>query len=272
MIDLHLHTNASDGRCTPAQLVARAREAALTVISVTDHDTFAALPEVEPLAASAGIRLVTGIEITAVWRELDVHVLGYYLDPSNPTLAAFLLAQRADRVRRVTLMLDRLSALGLPVNYEQVIKPVAGRPPHSIGRPQVARALVAAGHAADTNDAFGRYLAEGRPAFVPRVGVEPADVVRLIVRAGGVASLAHPALLEHDELVPALVAAGMQAIEVYHPDHDEDATARYAGMARRYDLAMTGGSDYHADPAYGARLPGAVKLPREEFERLECRR
>jgi predicted metal-dependent phosphoesterase TrpH len=268
MIDLHLHTNASDGRCSPRQLVARAVDARLSVISVVDHDTFAAQVEVARLASDAGLRAVPGIEITAVWKGLDVHVLAYCVDPARGDLERFLERQREDRLRRVNAMLDRLYALGLPVDFAQVVVPVGNRTPHAIGRPQVARALVRAGHATDTREAFDRYLADGQPAFVPRIGATPAEVVRLVVAAGGIASLAHPGLLGRDELIPDLVAAGMQAIEVYHPDHSPETVARYHAVAERYSLVPTGGSDYHAEETHGASL-GHVTVPPADFERLE---
>jgi len=269
MIDLHLHTDASDGRCSPADLVARAARVGLSVISVVDHDTFAAQPEVASEAARAGLRTVSGIEITAVWHGLDVHVLGYYLDAARPDLAQFLERQRADRVRRVHAMIERLAALGVHLDFEQVVSP-AGKPaPHAIGRPQVARALVAGGYVAGMPDAFDRYLAEGRQAFVPRIGPTPAEVSRLVVAAGGVASLAHPGLLGHDEVIPGLAAAGMQAIEVYHPDHSPEAVAHYLAVATRHRLAITGGSDYHAEEGREPVL-GRVTLPAADFERLEA--
>jgi len=270
MMDLHLHTNASDGRCSPGELVARASGASLSVISVVDHDTFAAQSEVAAIAGAAGLRVIPGIEITAVWRGIDVHILGYYLDPAGADLARFLRRQREDRVRRVRVILDRLRALGLVVDFEEILVPVSNRPPHAIGRPQVARALVRAGYVADTREAFDRYLAEGQPGFVPRSGLTPAGVVRLVVEAGGIASLAHPGLLDRDKLIPGLVAAGMQAIEVYHPDHSPGTVAHYLGVAQRCRLAVTGGSDYHADETHGASLLGRVTLPPADFECLEA--
>jgi predicted metal-dependent phosphoesterase TrpH len=269
MVDLHLHTNASDGRCSPAELVARASAAGITVLSVVDHDTFDAQPDVARHAATAGLRAVTGIEITAVWNGIDVHVLGYFLDPPSADLRRFLERQREDRVRRVQAMLDRLRALGVPVPFEDVVVPVGSRPPHAIGRPQVARAMVRAGHVANIHEAFDRYLAEGQPAFVPRSGSAPADVVRLIVASGGIASLAHPGLLGRDELIPALATAGMQAIEVYHPDHSPEVVACYSAIAQRCGLAVTGGSDYHGEQTHGAPLLGRVTLPSKDFERLD---
>jgi 3',5'-nucleoside bisphosphate phosphatase len=269
VIDLHLHTNASDGRCSPRELVELAAASGLSVISVVDHDTFAAQAEVSDLAKTAGLRVVTGIEITGVWEGSDVHVLGYYLDPSNAALTGFLAHQLADRVRRVKAILERLRALGMPVAFEQVTARVGGRTPHAVGRPQVARALVRAGYVTDMREAFDRYLGEGRPGFVPRSGATPADVVRLIVASGGVASLAHPALLNRDDLIPVLVAAGMQAIEAYHPDHPADAVTRYRDVARCQGLAVTGGSDYHGEKTHGASGLGRTTLPVQDFERLE---
>ncbi len=268
MIDLHLHTNASDGRCSPAELVARAAAAGLSVISVVDHDTFAAQPEVDAAAAAAGLRTLPGIEITSVWQGLDVHVLGYYLDPASPDLERFLTAQRDDRIRRVREILERLQGLGCAVDLEQVLAPAGQRVPHAVGRPLVARALVERGYVADIQDAFDRYLRAGQPAFVPRIGPTPPEVARRIVAAGGIASLAHPGLLNHDELIPGLVSAGMQAIEVYHPDHGVETVARYRAIADRHGLAVTGGSDYHAEPTREPLL-GRVTLPPDDFERLE---
>ncbi len=269
MIDLHLHTNASDGRCSPGELVARAAAARLSVVSVVDHDTFAAQAEVAERAARAGIRSVSGIEITAVWHDRDVHVLGYYLDPANKELAEFLVRQRADRVRRVRAMIGKLADLGVCLDFAQVVAAEGQAPARSIGRPQVARALVAARHVADMREAFDRYLEEGRPAFVPRIGAAPAQVVRLIVGAGGIASLAHPGLLGQDELIPGMAAAGMRAIEVYHPQHGPEMVARYRAAACEHGLAMTGGSDYHGDDERDEAL-GSVALPAEDFERLEA--
>ncbi len=269
MIDLHLHTNASDGRCSPAELVARAADARLSVISVVDHDTFAAQSEVAAEAARAGLHTISGIEITAVWQGLDVHILGYYLDPAMPDLVRFLERQREDRIRRVHAMIDRLRAFGIDLDFEQVVSPAGERAPHAVGRPQVARALADGGYVADMRDAFDRYLAEGRPAFVPRIGATPADVARLVVAAGGIASLAHPGLLGHDEVIADLAGAGMQAIEVHHPDHSPDVVLHYRAIAKRHGLAVTGGSDYHADQSRDVAL-GRVTLPPDDFERLQA--
>ena len=277
MIDLHLHTTASDGRLTPAQLVARASGAGLTTISVTDHDTVAAFAEVSTLARAAGIRVVPGIEITAVDQGRDVHMLAYFFDAESPELASFLERQRALRVQRLRDIGARLAALGAPVDVEGVLLPAAARPGTSVGRPQLARALVAAGHVRTVQEAFDRFLATGQPAFVPRTGPTPADVVRVVHRVGGVASMAHPAVTSRDELIAPLVADGLDAIEVYHSDHTPEDERAYFDLAMRLGVAMSGGSDFHGeDPGVAQGRPrramlGAVALPPAAFARLEER-
>ena len=279
MIDLHLHTTASDGRLTPAELVARASAAGLTTISVTDHDTVAAIGEAGAAAAAAGIRVIPGIEITAVDRERDVHILGYFFDPDNAGLAAFLVAQRALRVERMREIAARLVALGLHVDVENVLLSAAARPGSSVGRPQVARELVRGGFVPSVQDAFDRFLAAGRPAFVPRTGLGPSAVVDAIHDAGGIASLAHPGVTNRDDLIAPLVERGLDAIEVYHSDHTPEDVIAYRGLAARLGALVSGGSDFHGEevttPAAPARAQrnslGIVSLPADAFAALEER-
>lgn len=271
MIDLHLHTTASDGTLAPDALVARARAAGLTTISVTDHDTTAALAEARASAAARGLAFVPGIEVTAVETGRDVHVLGYFIDPDSATLAAFLRAQRADRLRRVREMCDRLRALGCPIDGDALLAGASAQTGRAIGRPAIADALVAAGHARTRDDAFDRLLGHGRPAFVPRAGVGAAEVVRLIHGAGGIASLAHPGLLGMDAIVPALAAAGLDALEARHSDHPPEMEAHYRALAARHGLAVSGGSDFHGDFVHGDVTLGSVTLPAADFAALKAR-
>lgn len=268
MIDLHTHTIASDGRCTSEELVARAARAGVSVLSVTDHDTVSGCDGVAAACASAGIEFVAGIEITAVRVATDVHVLGYFIDRRSSLLLDFLAAQRRQRIDRVRLMIDRLANFGMGLDADAILQPGVADLGKSAGRPWIARALVAGGHVKTTNEAFERWLARGRPAFVPRVGATPEEVFARIHAAGGVASLAHPGLLGCDEWIPAFVSAGLDAIEVYHRDHDADATLRYQQLAAKHHLGISGGSDYHADDDHGAGGPGSVSLPPEDFDRL----
>jgi 3',5'-nucleoside bisphosphate phosphatase len=270
VIDLHTHTTASDGRTAPEALPAEALAAGVRILAVTDHDTMGGLAGVAAAATGTGVRIVPGIEITAVHEGRDVHVLGYYLDAACRELIAFLEAQRADRRRRMTEIIAALDRLGAPVDAAPLFlrATVAGR---AVGRPLVAEALVAAGHARDIGDAFDRFLAEGRPAFIERIGPTPGAVVSIIGRAGGLASLAHPGKTRVDALVGELAAAGLPAIEVYHPDHDPKTTDRYREMAARYELLATGGSDYHGPGSGRDTAFGRTGLPPADFARLEAR-
>jgi 3',5'-nucleoside bisphosphate phosphatase len=267
LIDLHLHTTASDGRSSPHELVREAAAVGLTAIAVTDHDTTNALAAVKAAAAPMGIACVPGIEITAVHHGRDVHVLAYFIDAANSELARFLEDQREDRRRRLFEMADALDRIGAPIDREaiQAANTDSTRAP---GRPILADLLVRAGHVRTIPEAFTRFLGTGRPAFVSRRGASPADVVALVARAGGVASMAHPGKVHVDHLIPELVRAGLGAVEVYHPDHDQAATARYRELAREHDLLVTGGSDYHGPGSGREAGLGQVTLPPQDYERL----
>jgi predicted metal-dependent phosphoesterase TrpH len=267
MIDLHLHTTASDGRSTPRELVERAAAAGITVMAVTDHDTMTALPDVQACASEDGIEAIPGIEITAVDDGRDVHVLGYFLDPSEPALNQFLSAQRATRVARVHTIAARLAELGAPIDLQALLDEAERNPGRSIGRPQVARALLEAGHVTNMQEAFDRFLASGAPAFVTRPGSPPEVVAGIIHRAGGLASLAHPGRTRIDARIPDLAAAGLDALEVYHSDHSASVVERYRQLASSLGLLMTGGSDFHGDPARGIE-PGASTVPMPEWRRF----
>lgn len=271
MIDLHLHTTASDGALPPADLASRVAHVGLTTFAVTDHDTTAGLREARAAAGRLGLRFIDGIEITAVENGRDVHILGYYIDPNHARLGVFLEHQRADRIRRLREIVDRLAALGCALDAAAILDPAVRGGGRSVGRPLVADALVAAGHATDRDDAFVRYLGEGGAAFVPRRGPTAVEVVRVIQDAGGLASFAHPGLTKRDDLIPPLAAAGLGAIEVRHSDHDAAAEARYRELAAAHDLAVSGGSDYHGEVSRRAQCLGTVVLPAEDFERLDAR-
>jgi predicted metal-dependent phosphoesterase TrpH len=267
VIDLHLHTTASDGLLAPDALVGRLLAAGIDTFSVTDHDTVAGLAAASACAQQHGLRFLPGIEITAVESNGDVHMLAYGFDPTSPRLLAFLRTQRQARITRARQMAERLAALGLPIDVEALIGSSAeeGR---AVGRPQLARALVAAGHAVSVAEAFELWLGSGRLAYMPRTGATPVEVVELIASVGGIVSMAHPGVTKRDDLIPKLAAAGLCAIETWHSDHDETVTARYLALAEALGLLATGGSDFHGDlPDRSARLGRAV-MPAGAFDRL----
>lgn len=236
-------------------------------MAVTDHDTTAAVADVRAAARERGIEAISGIEITAVERERDIHVLGYFLDPLHEPLAAFLAAQRANRIARVEAIGARLAVLGMPVDVDALVEQARQEAGRSIGRPQVARAMVAAGHVVDTREAFDRWLGRGGPAFVPRTGAATDVVIGVIHQAGGIASLAHPGKVHIDDRIQPLKDVGLDALEAFHPDHDAAMVDRYVNLAQQLSLLLTGGSDFHGDPGHGTR-PGSVTLPAAEWARL----
>lgn len=265
-IDLHVHTTASDGLLEPVALVQAVRAAQVQVFSVTDHDTVDGLDEAERAAASAGLTLVPGIEISAYWKAVEFHILGYFIDPANGPLRAFLHATRGARHARLHAMLSRLQAMGIGVPAAEVL---ARAKNGNVGRPHLARTLVEHGFVASADEAFGRYLGTDKPAYVPRPDISIEEAIGVIREAGGIASLAHPGLHNRDEAIPDLMAAGLRAIEVYHPKHGFGWTGRYRRLARRHDLLTTGGSDFHG-VAEGdhAATPGVPCLPEAEYARL----
>ncbi len=232
--------------------------------------------EARTAAGTCGMRLIDGIEITAVEDGRDVHVLGVFLRSRRSRSRTFLDRQRADRVRRVREIGATAGALGPAVDVEALLEAAARDDGRSVGRPMLADALVAAGHAADRRDAFDRLLGDGRPAFVPRRGAGGRARHRSRAAAGGIASLAHPALTHLDARIPSFVDAGLAAIEVRHRDHDRrdrGAIPRAGALARRRGV---GGSDFHGvaevtRAGEAASAFGTVTLPEEDFAGLEAR-
>lgn len=265
-VDLHMHTTASDGLLAPAALVQAVQAAHLQVFSVTDHDTVDGLVESAKHALALGLRMIPGIELSAIWHRVELHILGYFVDPTDAGLLPFLRERREARRTRLQRMLSRLRALGMSVEPEEVL---AQARDGNVGRPHLARVLVRHGFVSTTDEAFDRYLGEGKPAYVPRPDVTIRDAIRVIHEAGGLASLAHPGLHNQDEAIPDLVGVGLDALEVYHTNHSPGLTAHYRRLAERYGLFVTGGSDFHgvAGRDHGP-APGRPCLPEPDFLRL----
>lgn len=271
MIDLHMHSTASDGRCLPEDVVERAHAKGLHTISLTDHDTMAGVPAAANAAARLGMTFIPGIEITSVHGGRDVHVLAYFLPGLSEELTRLLAEQRQNRLLRAHAIADRLAAVGAPIDVAALTEAAASLGGKSLARPQIAQALITAGHVTSIAEAFERFLGEDGPAYIPHRGASPAEVIELIGRAGGVASMAHPGYTRKDEIIPELVAAGLGAIEAHHSAHDEATTARYVEMARHYGLAVSGGSDFHGEGTRRCEFFGVVNLPAAEFRELVAR-
>jgi len=262
--DLHLHTEWSDGTDAVADLVAGVAERELAGFSVTDHDTVSAQAEARSLADEFGLEYLTGLELSVTDAGNDIHILVYGFDYENEALCAELERFRSTRITRAIGMADNLRALGCPVDIDRIL---AETGPGSVGRPHLARALVAGGWAQSVREAFDRYLATGRPAYLPKFKIDPAQGIALAHRAGGIAVLAHPAAYPFPVDLQALLGAGLDGIETAYPAWDQGTTARWRGVARRHRLIETGGSDYHGSHRPGVPI-GAATIGREMFERV----
>jgi predicted metal-dependent phosphoesterase TrpH len=197
----------------------------------------------------------------------DVHVLAYNLPAAVPALDMLITEQRARRISRAHEIAERLARQGAPIDIDDLVVATSSGG-KSVARPQLAERLITAGHAHSIGDAFDRFLGEQCVAYVPHTGASPGEVVAMIVRAGGVASLAHPGYTKRDDILPLLVDAGLSCLEAYHSSHDAATTERYLALASRYGLAVTGGSDFHGDGTRRAEHFGRVTLPRAEYERV----
>lgn len=262
--DLHTHTTASDGTLAPPALVRRAHAAGITTLAVTDHDTFAGLAEAGAEAARLGMTFVPGVELSTDATGQEVHILGYFCRTGEGPLVDLLGEMRAARGLRIEEIVSRLRNAGVPLALERVLA-IAGD--GAAGRAHVGRALVEAGCAASVSEAFERYLVPGRPGYVPRRKLHPADAVRVVVDAGGVAVLAHPGLIGGDGIIPELVAAGLRGIEAHYPAHEPVQVRDYLALADRLGLIATGGSDFHGAKERWGDL-GSVTVPDEVAARL----
>lgn len=252
-VDLHAHTTASDGSLTPTALIDLARSSGLSAIAVTDHDTLGGLAEAESAGARAGIEFVPGVELSVEDDGGRFHLLGYLIDPTDADLANALVTIRESRLQRNMEMADKMAALGIPVTMDDV-RAQAEPDAQVIARPHFARALIKAGVVSSVSEAFDRYLSTGRPLYQPKQVLTPHDAIALIHRAGGVAVMAHPALVP---LEPAALEArvaslaredGLDGIEAYYSQHSFEQTDHFLDLARRNDLIVTAGSDFHGIP------------------------
>ena len=265
-IDLHIHTTASDGSWTPKEVVEQAKKLGLTAIAITDHDTMDGVERAIQRGAELGVEVIPGVELNTDYDDHEVHVLGYYLDFTNPSLQKELAELRDARVNRMRLMVEKLATVGVQISYDRV-REIAGE--GAIGRPHLARAIMEAGYASEWEEIFQKLIGRGCPAYVPRTKLTPTDAVKLILEVGGVPVLAHPGLNDLDEIIPDLIKAGLQGMEIYHYDHTDADIEHYEEMAQQYGLFFTGGSDCHGPGVKsGARL-GQVMLPDELLRPLK---
>jgi len=274
-IDLHTHTTASDGSLTPSQLVRYARQKGLTAIAVTDHDTIDGNAEAMAEGEREAISVVPGVEISVDYAPGSMHMLGFFIDSSSSGLSDKLRLLQDSRADRNPRIIQKLNDLGVGITYQEVIDVSGGG---QVGRPHIAQVLLQKGYTRSIQEAFDRYLGKGAPAYLDKFRLEPADAISMIIEAGGVPVLAHPFTLncastdELERLVKQLVSLGLAGIEVYYSEHSPQQVFIYESLARRHNLLMTGGSDFHGANVSGIDLGkgrGGLNIPHAIFEQLK---
>jgi predicted metal-dependent phosphoesterase TrpH len=266
-VDLHLHSTASDGRLSPADIVRKSAEAGLTVIALTDHDTTEGIaPALKAAVAFPQLKVIPGIEISTAVAKGEVHVLGYFIDPANQKLRTAMEEMRNSRWKRAQKMVVKLSELNIHIDWQRV-QEIAGD--GSIGRPHIAQAMLEKGYITSINEAFNRYISRGGPAYVKRKVVTPTEAVELVLVAKGLPVLAHP-FTAHDieATVIELKTAGLVGIEVYCNGYTSKEINRLASLAHKYNLITTGGSDYHGLNGSTEAALGTLNVPMEAAEQL----
>jgi len=265
-VDLHMHSTASDGSRAPSDVVREAKRIGLAAIALTDHDTLNGIPDAVATGRELGVRVVAGIELSAVENDVETHILGLHLSDTRE-MEAELVALREMRRSRAARIVDRLNALGVRIELTAVLDQAAGG---AVGRPHIARAMIAEGWAVDFRDAFERYLGNNRPAYVAKDRLPMADAISLIHRAGGLAILAHPASGGTRDRIAALAQDGLDGVEVRHPSHSSEDIARLSALVDHFSLVPSGGSDWHG-AAEGARTLGMMRVPADWLHRQDYR-
>ena len=276
LVDLHLHSTASDGVYSPREVVRQAGEAGLRAIALTDHDTVAGVPEALTAGGEFGVEVVPAVEISAEFDDGACHILGYFVDEGEANLTAALVAARASRDTRNRKILDRLRDLGISLTMAEVAAQMGGG---VVTRAHFAAAMLAKGVAASWDEAFDRYLGRGKPAYVYRERVAPEEAIRLIHGALGLAALAHPRQLNRDlheteVWIERLARDGLDAVETQSPDHTPKLGEKYRAVARRLGLCETGGSDWHGRADSTIRLgagDGSLRVGYEVVEAMKVR-
>jgi len=266
LVDLHAHSAASDGSRTPTDVVREAKRVGLAAIALTDHDTIGGVAEALAAGVALGVRVVAGVELSAVEGDLETHILGLHL-ADTCELEERLVELREMRRTRAERMVMRLNELGVRIEFTSVLEQAGGG---AIGRPHVARALIAEGWAADFRDAFDRYLGNGKPGYVAKDKLAVTEAIGLIHRAGGLAILAHPAQAGTRERVAVFAEQGIDGLEVRHPAHSAEDTLRLAALVEHFGLVPSGGSDWHG-ATDGPRTLGMMRVPAEWLSRQDGR-
>lgn len=263
--DLHLHTVFSDGTYTPQQLVSESARAGLSAIAITDHDTVAGIPAAQEAAEKEDIELLPGIELTVEYKGSEIHLLGYLIDYKSPLLLEKLKTLKENRIERIYKITDKLNNMGVALKPETVFA-VAGE--GTPGRLHIGRAMVKEKLVNSVYDAFKIYIGDKCPAYVLGFRLSPQEAIKIIKDTGGIPVLAHPYIINNDELISEFSAFGLRGLEVYYPEHTQGMVNHYLEIAKKCNLLVTGGSDYHGEPKPNVKI-GSVKVNYELVEKLK---
>lgn len=265
--DLHIHTTYSDGTMTPEEVVDDALRCGVSTIAITDHDTVDGLVIACRYGQGKNIHIIPGIEFSSYLSPSEVHILGYFIDVNNISLQQMIQQSRNDRVNRIHDMVDKLHTLHVDVDAQEIFT-LAGQ--GSPGRMHVAEILWKRGYCDTILESFSKYIGDNKPAYVPKKTLTSQQAIELIRDAGGVAALAHPGLTQRDHIIEDLVKCGLQGIEVYYPTHTPQAVKKYLKLAKKYNLAVTGGSDFHGERRLDCPI-AKVTIPGDLVDKLKQR-
>jgi predicted metal-dependent phosphoesterase TrpH len=267
LVDLHIHSTASDGVSSPSEVVFVAIQQGLGVIALTDHDTLGGVAEAQAAAKETGLEVIAGVEINSAGGGVAIHILGFYVDPQNPLLNEKLQTMRDSRLDRARRMIERLDEMGMAVDWDRVQELASGE---TVGRPHVAWALVERGYVSSVREAFERFIGPTGPAHVSRLRLTPKETIEMILHAGGVPVLAHPAHSGPTATarITEFVEYGLCGLEVYYPHHSPEDVAMLEEMCRELGLVATGGSDFHGPNSSEGAALGSIHVPLECAERL----
>ena len=264
-IDLHLHTKFSDGTLSPEEVIIEAQRKGFTIVSICDHDCTDGVEPAVQAGLKYGVRVIPGVEITAEQENLEIHILGYFMDCKDEKFKEKLAEIRKSRIKRIYDMIEKLKEFDINVSAEDVFMLSKDG---SVGRPHLARILLNEGFVNSEEEAFRKYLGDKAPCYVRRFNVVPEEAINSIVEAKGIPVYAHPKVTGRDDFIPGFVKAGLRGIEAYHSDHALSDSKHYEELAARYNLLVTGGSDFHGDVKKNVFI-GKVDIPYRLVEELE---
>ncbi|MBP9191341.1 MAG: PHP domain-containing protein [Ignavibacteria bacterium] len=267
--DLHLHTNYSDGKLTPFQLIDLSIKSGLSIISITDHDNVNALEQAVEYGNQKGIQVIPGVEISADLDDQEVHILGYFIDYKNQKMLEFLSASRELRINRNEKIVRKLNEMGSNINFNDIRVKAGAKT--SIGRPHIAMELNEEGFVNSYYDAFIKYIGDGKPAFVKKPNPKSAEVIKIISEMGGLSFIAHPGKLVRDGLLMRLIQEGLDGIEIIHPSHSKEDIEYFSAMAAEHFLLTSGGSDYHGGVKNDGKNFGKFCITQEEIINMKRR-